>query len=421
MLIAPLPPDEDQRLETLYSLHLLDTPAETRFDDLAELAVALFAVPIAFVSLIDRERQFFKAKVGVELCESSREISFCSHAILREDALVIEDATEDPRFAHNPFVTSAPHLRFYAGHPLRVAGQKVGTLCLADVKPRQFGPDKLQKLGQLARMAERELAASTLLRDQSQLLRVQRELLQTRSQLEHERAAAALYVRSLLPAPISEPLEIDWEFVPSLLLGGDCLGYHALGPDKLAIYLFDVCGHGLEAALFSVAILSVVKSSGLAGVDFTRPAAVLNGLNAAFPMARHGNRFFTMWYGVYDVRTGELTYATAGHPAGLMVTAEGEPRKLATSGVPVGAVAGWKYAEAVCRFEPGDQFFVFSDGLFELRRNGAGLFVLEAASDALTESARSGAPLRGLLDQVAAAFPLAEFMDDVSIMRVRRR
>ena len=138
MLVAPLPPDEHARLQALYALELLDTPAEERFDSVARLAAEIFQVPMAFVSLIDRERQWMKSRVGLTVCETSREISFCSHAILGEEALVIPDTHRDPRFSGNPLVTGEPHVRFYAGQPLRgPGGQKIGTLCIADQEPHE--------------------------------------------------------------------------------------------------------------------------------------------------------------------------------------------------------------------------------------------------------------------------------------------
>ena len=148
------------------------------------LAARLFGVPIAFVSLIDRDRQWFKAKVGFDLCESSRQASFCAHAILQDEPLVIPNALLDPRFADNPFVATEPFLRFYAGHPLRAPkGEKVGTLCIADTKPHDFSAGELDLLRQLGTMVERELRMSDIIDAQSELLVVQKELLSTQRRL----------------------------------------------------------------------------------------------------------------------------------------------------------------------------------------------------------------------------------------------
>jgi GAF domain-containing protein len=161
-LTAPAPTDEAQRLETLRSLRILDTDFDPRFDRLTRLAAETFRVPIALVSLVDTNRQWFKACVGLDVRETSREVAFCSHAILASDVLVVPDALNDPRFADNPLVTGAPHIRFYAGCPLRVGtASPVGTLCLIDTRPRTLSTSQLELLRSLAELVERELLVET--------------------------------------------------------------------------------------------------------------------------------------------------------------------------------------------------------------------------------------------------------------------
>ncbi|MFS6706527.1 GAF domain-containing protein, partial [Staphylococcus aureus] len=127
----PVPDNEEKRVEALVSYRLMDTPPEEDFDRLAGLASRLFDVPIVLVSLLTSDRQFFKARVGFDVCETSREVSFCAHAIIQDDVLVIPDATKDPRFAFNPLVLGPPFIRFYAGKPLVTpTGEKIGTVCL---------------------------------------------------------------------------------------------------------------------------------------------------------------------------------------------------------------------------------------------------------------------------------------------------
>ena len=134
----PLPVDEEKRLRALDEYRLMDTPEEPDFDRLVHLASALFDVPMVLISLIGHDRQFFKARVGLDVCETSREVSFCTHAILQDDILVVPDATRDPRFATNPLVLGYPFIRFYAGKPLVTpTGEKVGTVCLIDSEPRE--------------------------------------------------------------------------------------------------------------------------------------------------------------------------------------------------------------------------------------------------------------------------------------------
>ena len=158
-----IPADEKKRLAALRSLALLDTPPEERFQRIVRLAAALFRVPIVLVSLVDAERQWFKASCGLEATETPRSSSFCGHAILGDDPLVVEDALVDPRFADNPLVTGAPHIRFYAGQPISsLDGHHVGTLCLIDRAPRTLDAEARGHLRDLARLVENELQQASL-------------------------------------------------------------------------------------------------------------------------------------------------------------------------------------------------------------------------------------------------------------------
>jgi PAS domain S-box-containing protein len=157
---VPLPATETARLAALRDLGLLDTPAEERFDRLTRLACLTFKVPIALVSLVDAERQWFKSRQGLEVCETGRDVAFCAHAILQAELLVVEDARADPRFADNPLVTGAPHIRFYAGAPLSTAnGHRIGTLCLIDTQPRLFDESRRRALRDLADAVQDEIGA----------------------------------------------------------------------------------------------------------------------------------------------------------------------------------------------------------------------------------------------------------------------
>ena len=158
-----IPQDEPDRLETLRSLSILDTPPEERFDRLTRMAKRLFGVPIALVSLVDENRQWFKSCIGLSVSETSRDISFCGHAILGNGLFIIPNAIEDERFADNPLVVNEPYIRFYAGCPLRAPdGRKLGTLCIIDRKPRSLGEGDLEALVDLASMVEHEFSAIQL-------------------------------------------------------------------------------------------------------------------------------------------------------------------------------------------------------------------------------------------------------------------
>jgi ribonuclease BN (tRNA processing enzyme)/DNA-binding response OmpR family regulator len=152
------PPDEEKRIATLHNLGILDTEKEERFDRITRLAAAMFNVPVALISLIDRERQWIKSATGVDATETPRDEAFCSHVVAGRQPMLVQDARQDPRFAENPLVTGGPKVRFYAGYPLCMDdGSCVGTLCLIDNKPRDFGGRGLALLNDMAQLAKKEL------------------------------------------------------------------------------------------------------------------------------------------------------------------------------------------------------------------------------------------------------------------------
>ncbi|NYE59607.1 GAF domain-containing protein [Duganella sp. 1224] len=159
MLPAPIPDYDKERLAVLRDMLILDTPPEERFDKIVAFAAQEFDVPIALISLLDENRQWFKAKVGVDMCETARDISFCGHVILQPDLFIIPDARADERFADNPLVTNPPHAIFYAGAPLRMpSGFTIGTLCLIDHTPRNLDATEMAILTSLRDLLLEELA-----------------------------------------------------------------------------------------------------------------------------------------------------------------------------------------------------------------------------------------------------------------------
>jgi two-component system, NtrC family, sensor kinase len=194
-MIAPIPKNEKQRLAVLWQYDVLDTVPEEVFDELTELAAHICEAPIALISLIDEKRQWFKSRFGIGDTETSRDISFCAHAILGASLFIVPDATKDKRFAHNPLVVSDPKIRFYVGAPLITPdGHALGTLCVIDKVPRELRHDQKKALCILARhvMTQLELrrrsrelararqesktAKSHLHRTRTELIKVRREL-----------------------------------------------------------------------------------------------------------------------------------------------------------------------------------------------------------------------------------------------------
>ena len=163
MQIPPPPDDEHDRLDSLRAIGLLDTSPEERFDRITRLASRLFDVPMALVTFVDADRQWFKSKVGTEADETPREHSFCGHAILEPDVLLVADAAQDVRFHDNPLVTGHPGIRFYAGCPIAAPdGALVGTVCVIDDRPREFSDRDVEALQDLAAIVEQELAMQRL-------------------------------------------------------------------------------------------------------------------------------------------------------------------------------------------------------------------------------------------------------------------
>lgn len=209
---SPKPKNEKQRLKVLWQYDVLDTVPEEIFDELADLAAHICEAPIALISLIDEDRQWFKSKIGVTIGETSRDISFCAHAILNNELLIIPDATRDERFKKNPFVTSAPKIRFYAGAPLITPdGHALGTLCVMDSVPRTLRSEQQQALSVLARHVvtqlelrrhARELAAARehTRQTQTELSRAKAEIARLRQEIvrykAHTRPAKARLTRS---------------------------------------------------------------------------------------------------------------------------------------------------------------------------------------------------------------------------------
>ncbi len=199
MIRPPLPADEAARQSTLDAYRILDTPREAEYDDLVTIAAAICDVPMAVITLVDRDRQWFKSTHGVDGSETPREIAFCAHAILEPDeTMIVRDTREDVRFSDNPLVTGAANVRFYAGAPMRAAdGQPMGTFCVLDHKPRELGPVQRAALEALSRQASRLMELHRISHElrlqleergwyEQQLLHYQQELENQNADLEEQ-------------------------------------------------------------------------------------------------------------------------------------------------------------------------------------------------------------------------------------------
>ncbi len=173
---APIPDNEAERLRTLRLYRIMNTGAEQAFDDLTSLAAAICGTPMAAISFVDETRQWFKSKIGLVNSETSRDFSFCAHAVLKDEMLIVEDATRDARFLDNPLVLQDPSIRFYAGAPLQMAnGEALGALCVIDTQPRQLTDQQRLALSVLRRAVVSQLElrrALADLRDAGRLLSI---------------------------------------------------------------------------------------------------------------------------------------------------------------------------------------------------------------------------------------------------------
>jgi phosphoserine phosphatase RsbU/P len=212
-------------------------------------------------------------------------------------------------------------------------------------------------------------------------------LFQSRQALLSELSQAADYVTSLLPAPIPEgQVRTEWRFFPSAHLGGDCLGYHWLDEDNFAVYLLDVCGHGVGSALLSVSVLNVLRSQSLPGVDFAAPEQVLKGLNEAFQMQDHNNLYFTIWYGVYNRPSRRLHYANGGHPPSILFGKDGAAVELMACNFVIGAFPRVSYCSKSIDVELPADLYVFSDGVYEVENAEGTMWSLQELESFLSET-----------------------------------
>ncbi|WP_121969011.1 SpoIIE family protein phosphatase [Leptolyngbya sp. BC1307] len=282
---------------------------------------------------------------------------------------------------------------------------------------------------------------------------------QTR-RLEAELAEAATYVISLLPKDTpkdtsgglsdsypttdqgkdttdlqsEQPVSIASCFISSQELGGDCFDHYWLDPNYLVMYLLDVSGHGLGAALLSTSVLNVLRSQSLPGADFYRPETVLTSLNEAFQMNGQNDKYFTIWYGVYNRETRQLAYASAGHPPALLVsptaiatgsaTGSATIERLRTPGMPVGMMPDAVYQWQRCSIAPHSRLYIFSDGVYEIQPAGSTSYAegpllgLDGFVQLLTRLESNHQLNLDTLIQQVSAFGGSRFEDDLSLLEI---
>jgi len=248
-----------------------------------------------------------------------------------------------------------------------------------------------------------------------------------KSRLEADQAQAAEYVRSLLPKKLEGVVNINSYFEPSTQLGGDSFDFYWLDSDHLVIYLLDVSGHGVGAALLSVSVLNLLRTKGLQSkkadktVDLAQPSQVLNTLNEYFQMSRYNDLYFTIWYGVYNKNTKKLTYSSAGHPPAILITQTptAKPLSLKTSGLPIGIIPDAVYQDDSCTVEQHSELYVFSDGVYEITQKDQKVRTLNNFVELLVGLSGQAKIAQVVANTVAIAKYGDQFEDDFSLLQVR--
>ncbi len=250
-----------------------------------------------------------------------------------------------------------------------------------------------------------------------------RKLEENQKVLNAELGEAAAYVKSLLPKPLHNDITTNWRFIPSAQLGGDSFGYHWLDANHFAIYLLDVCGHGVGAALLSISVATLLRSQNLPKANFKDPSSVLQNLNLAFQMEKHNNMFFTIWYGVYSKESQQLVYATGGHPPAILITGSTQLNaqvfELKTSGVVIGALPEAEFENAYCQIEAYNKLYLFSDGVYEIVKPEKGMLDLQNLIQVLTATKKEETSELDSIVTFAQEFQgKKEFNDDFSLLQV---
>jgi len=256
------------------------------------------------------------------------------------------------------------------------------------------------------------------------LYQLNQALQEQKKLLENELTEAANYVCSLLPEPLEEDaISIDFRFIPSFTLGGDCLDYFWLDSDHLVIYLLDVAGHGLKATLPSLSVINLLRYKGLNQVDYYQPKEVLNSLNKTFQMSQRNEKYFTIWYGIYNKTKKTLTYSSAGHPPAVLLN--GDPYELSakqylkTAGFPVGMFPDSTYVQEQSTIVDPCSLYLFSDGIYEINQSNGSMWKLNDFINLLKYHHKSSNKnLDNILEQVRKKNSESGFSDDLSILRI---
>ncbi len=259
----------------------------------------------------------------------------------------------------------------------------------------------------------------------SELLKSNQEKEETLKKLNNELSKAASYVKSLLPKPLKNHksgLNICWKFEPSSKLGGDLFGYKFFDEKHVIFYLFDVSGHGIGPALYSVSVCNAINDGNILQVDFLSPASVFRGLNKVFDMRKHNDLYFTIWYGVYNLESKKLRYASAGHPPAILLSKHNNKKLPPADNFFIGGLPNYNFEEMSIKLDKGDVIYLFSDGAYEIRTNDTEYFTLQELETLINTYDGNDNILDIIynhLKLISYELPDSSLEDDFSMMRIQ--
>lgn len=394
---------EEARLHSVQQLNVLDSPPEDRFAQITRMAKAVFGVPMSTVSLLDRDRQWFKAVDGIELQNLPREQTVCQVTVARaydhpeDPALIIPDVSKVEAFAAIPQIAAEGGIRFYAGYPLYgPGGHPVGTFCLYDTQPKELTTDQQAAFRELAAWAQREIANT--------------------DDLER----AALVQRQLLPPPLG--VVPGWSIaaicLPAFAVGGDFYDHYPW-TDGLVFTVADVMGKGLGAAILTATVRSAIRAASRALDAAARNATDTDLGQVVGTVADQladdfagTETFATAFHARLHTDDGRLEYVDAGHGLSVVRRSTGGVESLNGGGLPIGILRDETWDTARVDLGPGDMLVITSDGLLDLLPAGD-----DAALRALFDDTATPSDVCSMVTELVASRPP---IDDVTVLAIRR-
>ena len=419
MLTAPIPQNEEQRLAALDSMELLYAPSERAFDAIVHRLAEVFGVPVATMSLIDRDTQFYMSQVGLppDLAQTRvlpREMTLCNHVVGNGEMIVVNDMADDARFSDSLAVVQGG-MRFYAGAPLRSeGGYTVGSLCIFDRTPREITEREKQLLQMLADALMTEVKLRKISHD---LRGISHRLASKQRAIEHELREAKAVQQFLLPPPqqAGHGMIVCHAYHPFDHIGGDFLDVRLRDDGSAVLLLADVSGHGLSAALTSA--MTKTSFQRLA-TTIERPYDLLTGINADLVRTVQTGRFMTAVAALYRPEDGSVEISSAGHPYPLLLRGSSVQLLTTPNELPLLIDTDTEYSLSTrIEFRPGDRLLLYTDGAIEAADPEGEMLAFEGLSR-MVENAHElhgEAFLKTLFDGIST-FAHGKIKDDVALV-----